>query len=209
MPNWTRLKYNLTTPLGKDGRRVTGSRDHIALSRKAARESMVLLKNTDSSLPFVNGKKIALFGKGTYDYGKGGGGSGDVNCEYAKPLAEGLKEKEEEGKVSLFAPSLSFYKDYVASSYKEGGVPGLVSEAEVPFSLVKEASSFTDTAIFTLSRFSGEAWDRSVKGQKLKTNDPWIKAYVDKQNEIFDDGDFYLTEKEKKLFDTLKENFSS
>ena len=209
MPNWTRLKYNLTTPLGKDGRRVTGSRDHIALSRKAARESMVLLKNTDSTLPLLKGKKIALFGKGTYDYVKGGGGSGDVNCEYVKPLAEGLKEKEEEGKIALFAPSLSFYKDYVSFSYMEGGVPGLVSEAEVPLSLIKDAASFTDTAIFTLSRFSGEAWDRSVKGQKLKTNDPWIKAYVDKQNEIFDDGDFYLTEKEKSLFETLKEYFSS
>ena len=81
MPNWTRLKYNLTTPLGKDGRRVTGSRDHIALSRKAARESMVLLKNTDSSLPFVNGKKIALFAKATYDHAQGGGGRRDVNCE--------------------------------------------------------------------------------------------------------------------------------
>ena len=209
MPNWTRLKYNLTTPLGKDGRRVTGSRDHIALSRKAARESMVLLKNTDSTLPLLKGKKIALFGKGTYDYVKGGGGSGDVNCEYVKPLAEGLKEKEEEGKIALFAPSLSYYKDYVSFSYMEGGVPGLVSEAEVPLSLIKDAASFTDTAIFTLSRFSGEAWDRSVKGQKLKTNDPWIKAYVDKQNEIFDDGDFYLTEKEKSLFETLKEYFSS
>ena len=209
MPNWTRLRYNLTTPMGKDGKRVTGNEEHIALARKAAGESMVLLKNTDFTLPFVKGKKVALFGKGTYDYVKGGGGSGDVNCKYVKPLAEGLKEKEAEGKVLLFPPSLSFYKDYVASSYKEGGVPGLIAESEVPLALIKDASSFTDTAVFTVSRFSGEAWDRSIKGQKIKTNDSWIKAYVEKQNEIFDDGDFYLTQKEKNLFNTLKEYFSS
>ena len=113
MSNWTRLKYNLTTPLSLDGRRATGSKEHIALSRKAARESMVLLKNTDSTLPLIKGKKIALFGKGSYDYVKGGGGSGDVNTLYIKPLAVGMEEKEKDGKVNLFEESLSFYKEYV------------------------------------------------------------------------------------------------
>lgn len=209
MPNWTRLKYNLTTPLGENGKRVTGSEEHIALSRQAARESMVLLKNTDSSLPFVCGKKLALFGKGIYDYVKGGGGSGDVSCEYIKPIAEGMIEKEKEGKVSLFSSSLSFYKDYVEASYKDGGVPGLIEEPSLPISIVEEASSFTDTAVFAISRFSGENWDRSIKGTKITTDDDWIKSYVDKQNEIFEDGDFYLTTSERAVFDTLKENFSS
>ena len=209
MAYWTRLKYNLTTPLGEDGKRATGSPSHISLSRKAATESMVLLKNNDSILPLKKGWKLALFGKGIYDYVKGGGGSGDVSCEYIKGLADGLKEKEKEGKVSLFTESLAFYKEYVETSYKKGGVPGLIPEPALPSSILKAASVFTDTAIFTISRFSGENWDRTIKGHKVINEDPWTKDYVDKQNEIFEDGDFYLTKKEQELFDSLKENFSS
>ena len=207
MAYWTRLKYNLTTPLGEDGKRATGSPSHISLSRKAATESMVLLKNNGSILPLKKGGKLALFGKGIYDYVKGGGGSGDVSCEYIKGLADGLKEKE--GKVSLFTESLAFYKEYVETSYKKGGVPGLIPEPALPSSILKAASAFTDTAIFAISRFSGENWDRTIKGHKVINEDPWTKDYVDKQNEIFEDGDFYLTKKEQELFDSLKENFSS
>lgn len=209
MAYWTRLKYNLTTPLGEDGKRATGSPSHISLSRKAATESMVLLKNNDSILPLKKGGKLALFGKGIYDYVKGGGGSGDVSCEYIKGLADGLKEKEKEGKVSLFTESLAFYKEYVETSYKKGGVPGLIPEPALPSSILKAASVFTDTAIFAISRFSGENWDRTIKGHKIINEDPWTKDYVDKQNEIFEDGDFYLTKKEQELFNSLKENFSS
>ena len=209
MAYWTRLKYNLTTPLGEDGKRATGSPSHISISRKAATESMVLLKNNDSILPLKKGGKLALFGKGIYDYVKGGGGSGDVSCEYIKRLADGLKEKEKEGKVSLFTESLAFYKEYVETSYKKGGVPGLIPEPALPSSILKAASAFTDTAIFAISRFSGENWDRTIKGHKVINEDPWTKDYVDKQNEIFEDGDFYLTKKERELFDSLKENFSS
>ena len=209
MAYWTRLKYNLTTPLGEDGKRATGSPSHISLSRKAATESMVLLKNNGSILPLKKGGKLALFGKGIYDYVKGGGGSGDVSCEYIKGLADGLKEKEKEGKVSLFTESLAFYKEYVETSYKNGGVPGLIPEPALPSSILKAASVFTDTAIFAISRFSGENWDRTIKGHKVINEDPWTKDYVDKQNEIFEDGDFYLTKKEQELFDSLKENFSS
>lgn len=34
---------------------------------------------------------MALFGKGTFDYVKGGGGSGDVTVAYITNLYEGLK----------------------------------------------------------------------------------------------------------------------
>ena len=37
MPNWTRLRYNLTTPMGKDGKRVTGNEEHIALAKSRRR----------------------------------------------------------------------------------------------------------------------------------------------------------------------------
>ena len=52
--------------------------EHIALSKEAAKEGMVLLKNEGEVLPLKKGSKVALFGKAAFDYVKGGGGSGDV-----------------------------------------------------------------------------------------------------------------------------------
>ena len=70
MGKWQRSLYQPVLPLGKDGKRVTGSAEHIALSRKAAGEGMVLVKNENETLPLAKGTKVALFGKGTIDYVK-------------------------------------------------------------------------------------------------------------------------------------------
>ena len=89
MEKYARFKYQPCLPLGSDGRRVTASREHIALSRNAAGEGMVLLKN-DGALPLKNSEKVALFGKATIEYIKGGGGSGAVHCPYIRNIFDGL-----------------------------------------------------------------------------------------------------------------------
>ena len=81
MEKWIRARFQPGLPLGSDGRRVTAGKEHIALSRRAAREGMVLLKNENNALPLPAGCRIALFGKATFDYVKGGGGSGDVQSQ--------------------------------------------------------------------------------------------------------------------------------
>ena len=45
MNKFARFRYQPCIPLGKDGKCVTASKEHIALSREAACEGMVLLKN--------------------------------------------------------------------------------------------------------------------------------------------------------------------
>lgn len=85
-PKWQRISFMPATPLGEDGRRVTGSAAHIALSRRAAAEGMVLLKNENETLPLKRGSRVAVFGKAQADYVKGGGGSGDTNGGL-RPLA--------------------------------------------------------------------------------------------------------------------------
>ena len=77
MKKWARHLHQPNLPLMESGR-VTCSAEHIALSLKAAEEGMVLLKNEYKLLPLKKGTKVALFGNGTLDYVKGGGGSGDV-----------------------------------------------------------------------------------------------------------------------------------
>ena len=90
---WQRVKYQPNTPLGANGQKVTASKAHTELSKQAAKEGMVLLKNENSLLPFEKGTRLAVFGKASADYVKGGGGSGDVTVSYeamekkGKPLA--------------------------------------------------------------------------------------------------------------------------
>ena len=110
MKKWTRFFYQPGLPLGKDGRRATGSGEHIALSREAASEGMVLLKNEKKTLPLKGGQRVALFGKGCVDYVKGGGGSGDVTVAYVRSLLEGMECKEGDGKVELYRPLADFYR---------------------------------------------------------------------------------------------------
>ena len=82
MKKWTRARYQPNLPLGENGRKVTACAEHLALARQAAREGMVLLKNDRRVLPVKQGTKLALFGKGVFDYVKGGGGSGDVTVSH-------------------------------------------------------------------------------------------------------------------------------
>ena len=72
MKKWQRYKYLPLLPLGENGRIVTGCKEHIRLSRTAAAEGMVLLKNENALLPLKKGCKVALFGKASVDYVKGG-----------------------------------------------------------------------------------------------------------------------------------------
>ena len=186
MDKWTRAFYQPCLPIGEDGKRVTGCEEHIRLSREAAAEGMVLLKNEDQVLPFVGGTRLALFGKASVDYVKGGGGSGDVTVAYIRSLQEGLEYKEKEGKVQVLASLGDFYRENIRKQYAEGVLPGQTTEPEIPENLLKEAKAWADVAVISICRFSGEGWDR--KG-------------------IPGDGDFYLTREEQAMVDTVTANF--
>ena len=92
MDRWARAKYTPVLPVGEDGQFVTGSKEHRELSKYAAKEGMVLLKNENGTLPLRADVPLALLGKGTFDYVRGGGGSGDVYCAYSKNIYDGLRE---------------------------------------------------------------------------------------------------------------------
>lgn len=171
MGKWQRHLYQPVLPLGEDGRRVTGSEAHIALSRKAAGEGMVLLKNEKACLPLTAGARVALFGKGTIDYVKGGGGSGDVTVSYVRNLYEGMKQMESRGKVELFHELPLFYEKEIADQYAEGAVPGMTKEPVLPEEMLERAKEAADVAVVTFCRFSGEGWDRVSTGSKAEDSE--------------------------------------
>lgn len=119
---------------------------------------MVLLKNENHLLPLAEGTRIALFGKGSFDYVKGGGGSGDVMVSYVHNLYDGLKMQK--NAVQIYEPLSAFYKADIQHQYEKGAVPGMTVEPELTAELADGAKAFADVALVVISRFSGEGWDR-------------------------------------------------
>lgn len=209
MTRWIRHLYQPGLPLGEDGRRVTGSPEHIELSRRGATEGMVLLKNENQTLPVKTGSKVALFGKGTVDYVKGGGGSGDVTVEYVRNFYEGMKIKEAEGKVSIYHDLVKFYEEDIKSQYDAGRDPGMTDEPAISAELLQGASEFADTAIITLCRYSGEGWDRNTSSENIDFLWEGERRLSELQEAVFPRGDYYLTPNEMKMIEDVKSKFSN
>ncbi len=207
MEKWTRVKFQPNLPLGENGERLTGSLGHIGLSKEAAKEGMVLLKNRGDILPLKKGTRVALFGKATFDYVKGGGGSGDVTVAYIRNLYEGLKMQKDV--VSIFEPLCDYYRKDVERQYAQGSVPGMTIEPEVPQELLDEAKAYADTAVISICRFSGEGWDRkSIVDTDNKNMGEGELDMAVRSSKIFANGDFCLSAQEAAMVETVKKNFS-
>ena len=187
MKKWQRILYHPSVPLGENGTRLTACREHIALSKNAAKEGMVLLKNDGGLLPFSKGTKLALFGMATLDYVKGGGGSGDVTIEYDVDLYEGFRKLSY---VEICEELMDFYRDYDHQISDSTFLPGQKPEPALPDDLCQRVRDWTDTAVISISRFSGEGWDRDLKGHA-----------------VYEEGDFYLSNAEKAMVAKVKQYF--
>lgn len=140
---------------------------NAALSRSAAAEGMVLLKNSKGALPLLKTNSVALYGVGSYRTIIGGTGSGEVNTAYTISIEDGLTKAG----YHLNPDLKQLYMNYVLEDVKLHpkktitlGAPRYIPEYDISDELIKGAAEKNDVAIFTISRNAGEAADRKVEG---------------------------------------------
>jgi beta-glucosidase len=149
---------------------------HAQVSREAAAESMVLLKNDGNSLPIKNSMTIAVFGNHAYDLIAGGTGSGDVNKAYAISLVDGLKNAGYKTDKDVQQKYVDYLNDYAAKHPKKNPLMELMNptpyapEYSVEKKAIDEKSAHSDVAIFYIGRNAGEGNDRKVTDDYDLTN---------------------------------------
>lgn len=138
---------------------------HALLSRVAATEGMVMLKNDDNALPLKKGLKLALFGNGSYQTIIGGTGSGEVHTAYQVPLVDGFTKAGYTPLASLAEKYATHIKEDSKLHPKKGitlGAPRVIPELAVETTGITQAAAASDVAVFTISRNAGEGADRKV-----------------------------------------------
>ena len=142
-------------------------KQHAALSREAASEGMVLLKNDDHSLPVGRSvKTAALFGINGYELIAGGTGSGDVNKAYKVSLALGLSNAGFSLDGDLANMYTGYLADYAVKHPKKGFIQEFMNptppapEAPVDNDLLAKKAATADLAIVSIGRNAGEGRDR-------------------------------------------------
>ncbi len=164
-------------------------KENAQLSRQAASESMVLLKNNSSSLPIKPGTQIALFGNNQQDLVAGGTGSGDVTKMYTVSLAEGLFKAGYALNTDIFRTYSEYMRVEKAKQPNRTLIEDLMSpikpieEMNCSNEMIRKAALQSNIAVIAIGRNAGEGNDRKELG------------------------DYYLTEKEKALIKTVSNAF--
>lgn len=164
------LNLVLLSPTFK-GYKITDApplKENAQISRWAATEGMVLLKNDSKALPIEKGTAVAVFGNNALDLVAGGTGSGDVNRMYTVPLADGLFHAG----YNLNASVYSAYSNYVAAELAKKPKRSLMEELMAPANpiaemtatndLIQKAATQSTIAIISIGRNAGEGNDRKV-----------------------------------------------
>ena len=175
-PAFKKYKYSDSPDLKKDA----------AISRSAASEGMILLKNTANTLPMTSIKKVALFGNTSYDVIAGGTGSGDVNKAYVISLDKGLQN----GGFQVAEPLLSSYQSYIKDAKAKRPKTRMMFQAPPPIpemtidpAVLTQQANDEDAAVITFGRNAGEGADRKL------------------------DNDYYLSDAEKGLLKSVSDAF--
>ena len=147
---------------------------HMDVARELAGECPVLLQN-DGALPLQT-KTVALYGRGARKTIKGGTGSGDVNTRFSVTVEEGLKDAGMsivtndwlDRNTEHYRKEKEDYEQKLHAEAQKRGIPDFLMAFGMPFLepadlliTPAELKAETDTAIYVISRNSGEGSDRT------------------------------------------------
>lgn len=157
-------------------------KEDALISREAAADGMVLLKNNEAALPFSkNIRSIGVFGNNGYELIAGGTGSGDVNKAYKVSLVQGLSNAGYNVDKDIQVAYTSFLNEYAKAHPKKGFMQEFMNptppgpEFSADKDLINKGAASTDLAVISIGRNAGEGRDRKLEG------------------------DYYLTDAEKEL----------
>ena len=164
------LNYIVRTPRFK-GYQFSNKPDlkaHAAVARKAAGESIVLLRN-EGALPLAGTEKVALYGVSSIDFVAGGTGSGNVNKAYVVNMAEGLQNAG----FALDKSLVDYYTAFQAYDKAQRGLSSSnnfwamfggvkLAEVAIPADAISTEAKANDVAVVVLGRNAGEGADRKM-----------------------------------------------
>ena len=152
---------------------------HALITRKSAAEGMVLLKNSENTLPMKKINNIALIGSSSYEFIAGGTGSGDVEEAYSIALDDALIDNGFKINDVALNEYLKQNSENIKNKEDTAEIPGAIGVAmsmmnpytpikmQYSTKLLNKISEASDLAIITIGRNSGESSDRVLENDFL------------------------------------------
>lgn len=134
-------------------------------ARNMAAEGIVMLRNEGHVLPLQEGERIALFGRGQFNYYKSGTGSGGmVNTSHVTGIGEAL----EKSSFTLNRKLKKVYEDWLKDNPFETGTgwagePWAQKEMPLGEQLVRDIREESETAVVIIARTAGEDQDNKAE----------------------------------------------
>ncbi len=135
---------------------------HAQMARRAAAESIVLLRNENGALPLNGSERVALYGISSVDFFGVGTGSGFVHTSHVANMQEALVAAG----FTLDQDLADYYRHlYALQQDKERMEASAIDkrhrpEPEVTVRAIERQSQANDVAIIVLGRIAGEGADR-------------------------------------------------
>ena len=156
------------------GKKTFDVAQYAKTARAVVAEGIVMLRNEGNVLPLKEGEKVALFGRGQYNYYKSGTGSGGlVNTSYVT----GIREAMEGSGFVLNAKLKATYEEWLKENPFDAGTgwaaePWFQKEMPLTQELVDSVRAESDTAVVVIARTAGEDQDNKAEaGSYLLTED--------------------------------------
>ena len=138
---------------------------HAVVARKAAEESIILLRNECNTLPLKGSEKVALYGLTSVDFFGIGTGSGEVNTKHIVNMQEAMTEAGFTLDENLAEFYRTCYATQSATEKMEGSAIDKRHRPEpiVSVKAIERQAKDNDVAVVVLGRIAGEGADRAVK----------------------------------------------